>query len=133
MSIYGNPEIYARFLRNDWLRANNTRVHHKAYQPVRNIENDRSEVSCYETQGFSIEQICQIFRNYNITLNNKQPAGHCSILESDFPHNLLEIDRNYVPDRHIDIIGWEKYNSKEDIIELKTILAESASKNITIY
>jgi len=133
MSKYGEPEIYSRFLRKDWIKENNTKVHFKAFLPTENKTTHRFEVSCFETQLLDIEQIKQIFRINNILPNNKPPIAHCSIPEKDFLSEKLSIDRNYEPERHVDLIGWEKYQSKEDRNEISSLLAEISSDIINIY
>ena len=133
MSKYGNPEIYSRFLRNKWMKVNNTRIHPNAFQPRNHPQTEILEVSCYETQGLDVADIQKIHNDNNILLNRKPPMGHCSIPESKFPSNELSLDKNYSPDRHINFVGWEKYSSKEDRKELATQLAEEASKDIAIY
>ena len=130
MSKYGSPEVYSRFLRKDWLRASNTIVHTKAFEPRLNNETGRLEVSCFETQLLNTSEVENIARDNNILLNNKLPVGFCSILENDFPFDIILLDKNYIPDRHIDIVGWE--NNKLDQKEISTILADKASLIIQI-
>jgi hypothetical protein len=133
MSKYGKPEIYSRFLRHDWVKEQNTRIHHKAFMPSPNDNKNREEVSCFETQNLDNDAIRQISRENQILPNNKPPVGHCSIIEQYFLWDKLSLDRNYIPERHIDIIGWEVYPSKEDIKELASQLAEISSDIIIIY
>lgn len=133
MSKYGNPEIYSRFLRADWLKESNSRVHSNAFNCSKNKNTERLEVSCFETQGLNTLQIQEIASTNNITLNMKPPVGCCSIQQTDFPFDKLEIDANYIPDRHIDLIKWENYPSKEDYKEITSLLAEIASNDIQIF
>lgn len=131
MSKYGTPEIYSRFLRKDWLRASNTFVHTNAFEPRLNKINERLEVSCFETQCLNSDDVKNIAISNNISLNNKLPIGFCSILDYDFPFEIISFDKNYSPERHIDIIGWE--NSKIDQKVISTILADKASLIIELF
>jgi hypothetical protein len=133
MSKYGAPEIYTRFLREENIKENNSRIHWKAFKPDPNNESGRLEVSCYESQGLNKAQIKKIAEINNITPNNKFPHGHCSIREIDFPLKDINIEKNYIPERHIDIIGWEKYSSKEESKAISALLAEISSELIVIY
>ncbi len=135
MSKYGEPEIYSRFLRNRWIKTKQARtvIHTNAFMPRKNSLTEREEVSCFETQNLDNNSIKKISHENQILLNNKPPIGHCSILEQYFLWDKLSLDRNYIPERHIDIIGWESYPSKEDIKELASQLAEISSDNIIVY
>jgi len=132
MSKYGEPEIYSRFLKKEWVKENNSRIHSNAFIPDPK-STTRLEISCFETQMLSNREILQIAINNNITPNQRLPFGHCSIAWSNFLFDKLQIDRNYIPERHIDIVGWEKYNGKEEIKCLAMQLAEISSKKIHIY
>lgn len=139
MSKYGEPEEYSRFLRADWLSKSNTEVKLKAFLPRENLHTQRLEISCFETQNLDINSIKNIFVDNNILLNNKPPFAHSTIKENNFieiSHNysIIKLDKNYIPDRHIDIIGWEEH--KDDELKLKSIatdIAESSSKCIVVY
>ncbi|MBM2813802.1 MAG: hypothetical protein HW421_564 [Ignavibacteria bacterium] len=133
MSKYGTPEIYSRFLRENNLKDSNSRVHWKAFFPDTNEINQRLEVSCYETQCIDISEVKEIASKNNVRPNKKFPHGHCSINESDFPADEIDIEKNYIPERHIDIIGWEGKPNFEDKKFVATILAEISSENIIIY
>ncbi len=130
MSEYGSPEEYARFLRKRFLKNNNTRVATDAFMPSFNEKNNRLEVSCFEVQGLNQSQIIDIAVNNSISPNNKAPAAYSVIFENEFPKEKIQIDKNYNPLRHIDLIGWEKYNSKELQKQVAMELAEISSKNI---
>jgi|GEM_PF-4042133 len=131
MSKYGSPEKYSRLLRSDWLKENNTRIHYNAFEPRKNKDDNRLEVSCFETQGISSNEVKDLALKNEITLNGKLPVGFCSIEENDFPFDLINIDKNYNPERHIDLVGWtdNKLNQKE----VATLLAEKASNMIEIF
>lgn len=131
MSKYGKPEIYSRFLRNNWIKENNTRIHYSAFEPRKNIDSNRLEVSCFETQGISSNDVKYLALKNDITLNGKLPVGFCCIEENDFPFNFLQINKNYIPERHIDLIGWKEDKLSQK--EVATILAETASKIIEIF
>lgn len=133
MSKYGKPEIYSRFLRKDWVKYRNSRIHTRAYIPTENSKKSTLELSCYETQGLDVEGIQEIHRSNIIMLNRKSPMGHCSIQADNFPSDKLSLDKNYTPERHINIVGWEKHQSKEDRNLIAAQLAEEATKDITIY
>jgi hypothetical protein len=133
MSKYGSPEQYSRFLRKDWLKKDNTRVHWKAYYPDQNNINSRLEVSCYETQNMNLKEIIDIAEKNNIRPNSKFPLGHSTIIEKDFPINEVDIEKNYIPERHIDIIGWDRFPNYEDKKLIASLLAEKATNDIIIY
>lgn len=133
MSIYGTPEEYSRFLRKDWIDKDNNVIKAKAFLPPNRIIESVLEVSCFETQYLTIDEIQNLATINNITLNSKPPVGHCTIEEKDFPFKHLSLDRNYIPERHINIVGWNRYPNKEDRIELATILAVKSSCKILKY
>ena len=131
MSKYGLPEEYTRFLRNEWLKDANTRIHHKAFLPIINHTKERLEVSCFETQKLSKEEII------NITLENKindgKSAGHATIHEEKFPFSKIKIDKDYTPERHVTLIDWKRYVEKQEIKNIAQELADISAREITLY
>ncbi len=132
MSKYGSPEEYARFLRKRFLKSDNTRVATNAFIPSPNKNTGRLEVSCFEVQGLNKSLIKNIATTNSISPNNKPPAAYSVIFEEDFPNEIIKLEKNYVPDRHIDLIGWERYDSKELQKQVAMQLAEISSKNINL-
>lgn len=125
MSKYGTPEIYTRFLRKDWLKSKFPFIHYTAFMP--DFRYSPLETSCYETQGLSIKEIEKMCEELNIKPNNKKPVGQCSIYESEFPFSNIDIDKNYNPERHINLVGWEKHIDKSAKILIASELANIAS------
>lgn len=134
MSKYGSPFELGRFLRSDWLKEHNSRVHWKAFIPPENgslLPPPRLEVSCFEVQGLLPTEVFAIADNSvpPLLLNTKPPVGYVVIPEQNFPQELLALDFNDSPTRHVNIIGWEHYN-KEERKKISTYLAENAVARI---
>ena len=127
MSKYGFPELYSRFLSKSNLKDQNKRIHFRAFKYNESKITGRKEVSCFETQGLNIEDIkTKIIKKNNITAQQKEPIAQANFDKKIVDKINLEIDCNYNPERHINLVGWEQCKSKEDEIAICTYLAENS-------
>jgi hypothetical protein len=127
-SNYGTPFELGRFLRNDWLKESNSRIHLNAFLPPENILGSM-EISCFEVQNLSTDEVFTLADDNEppILLNQKPPVGFGVLSEQDFARTALRLDFDDKPPRHVNIIGWENFPNKEDCKLQATTLAEYAS------
>lgn len=107
---YGFPYELGRFLRKDWLKENNTRIHVQAFMPPEKIGSPL-EVSCFEVQALNHAQILDLADKNDppILLNGKPPVGYGVISEAEFSKTPLLLDFDDAPPRHVNIKGWENF------------------------
>jgi hypothetical protein len=133
-SNYGSIYELGRFLRKDWLRENNTRIHAEAFMPPEKIGSPSLEVSCFEVQNLNHTQILALADENipPIVLNEKPPVGYGILLEEEFLKTALVLDFDDKLPRHVNIKGWEQFPEKQDKKLQAAILAEAASKRIAV-
>ncbi len=128
---YDSPYEIGRFLRKEWLKENNSRIHANAFMPPEKI-GSRLEVSCFEVQMLDHAQILDLADKNDppILPNNRPPVGYGVIPEAEFSKTACNLDFDNTPPRHVNIKGWENFPNKEDKQLQASILAEAASQHI---
>lgn len=122
---YGDEIDLARFLKKQYLREANTRIHTDAFKVQFNELTTVFEISLFQIQGTNAKE-----KQHLAEISRCQPIAYCSFSEVEIrdidvvSHELVYDD---TPPHHVNLTF--KANSKLDILKMANRLTQIANSN----